>query len=158
MLGIAVVLLLLAGIIAWDASQLGAGATYASVGPKDFPYMIAGGLALLAIWTAFEGYAGAFPAREPDRVMPMVWVVGGLVAQIVLLGPLGFSIATGVMFGLVARGFGDRRIWITIPVGIVVCLALYLLFHFALELSLPAGPLETAVERTISSLTSQSAG
>ena len=60
----------------------------------------------------------------------------------VLIRPLGFSIATGALFGLAAAGFGARRIWISIPVGIVICLGIYWLFAVVLQLSLPAGPLE----------------
>ncbi len=52
----------------------------------------------------------------------MAWIVGGLVLQLLLLKPLGFSIATGLLFALTAAGFGKRKLWITIPVGIVLCL------------------------------------
>lgn len=156
---IAAVLLALAGAVAWDAASLGGGGSYASVGPKDFPYMLAGALAALAVWTAFEAVAGDFPVREADRIAPMAWVVAGLVAQIVLLDLLGFSIATAAMFALVARGFGDRRPWVTFPAAIVVCLLLYLVFHLGLELSLPAGPLEQAAQRFVAgSISSQPAG
>jgi putative tricarboxylic transport membrane protein len=64
------------------------------------------------------------------------------VAQMLLLGVAGFSIATGVMFGLVARGFGERRLWLTIPAGILVSLVLFFVFNRGLQLTLPGGPLE----------------
>ena len=64
----------------------------------------------------------------------------------ILIRPLGFSIATGCLFGLAAAGFGARRIWISIPVGIVICFAIYWLFAVVLQLSLPAGPLEHLIQ------------
>lgn len=140
LLGLA--LLALAALVAWDASRLGGGATYAQVGPKSFPYVIAGGLALLSVWTLVAAWLGDVPARDPDEIAPILWIVGGLLAQIALLGVAGFSIATGVMFGLVARGFGERRLWLTIPAGILVSLVLFFVFNRGLQLTLPGGPLE----------------
>jgi putative tricarboxylic transport membrane protein len=140
LLGLA--LLALAALVAWDASRLGGGATYAQVGPKSFPYVIAAGLALLSVWTLVAAWLGDLPSREPDEVAPILWIVGGLLAQMLLLGVAGFSIATGVMFGLVARGFGERRLWLTIPAGILVSLVLFFVFNRGLQLTLPGGPLE----------------
>jgi putative tricarboxylic transport membrane protein len=71
-----------------------------------------------------------------------VWIVGGLVAQMLLLKVAGFSIATGALFAATAAGFGRRKLWISFPVGIVFCLIVWLIFAGLLNLSLPAGPLE----------------
>ncbi|MNW04981.1 Tripartite tricarboxylate transporter TctB family protein [compost metagenome] len=60
----------------------------------------------------------------------------------ILIRLAGFSIATGLLFGLAARGFGARKLHISIPVGIAICLAIWWLFAGVLQLSLPAGPLE----------------
>jgi putative tricarboxylic transport membrane protein len=43
---------------------------------------------------------------------------------------------------LAGRGFGEKRLWVTIPAGIIVSLLLYFAFSRGLQLSLPAGPLE----------------
>ena len=56
-------------------------AQYARVGPTAFPYVIAAGLALLAVGTAVSALRGGFPAREADQLGPILWIVGGLVAQ-----------------------------------------------------------------------------
>ncbi|GAJ91960.1 hypothetical protein RRH01S_03_00280 [Rhizobium rhizogenes NBRC 13257] len=72
----------------------------------------------------------------------MVWIVGGLAAQMLLLKPLGFSIATGLLFAATAAAFGKRKLWISIPLGIALCLGVWLIFSGLLQLSLPAGPLE----------------
>ncbi|MFD1327704.1 tripartite tricarboxylate transporter TctB family protein [Mycoplana ramosa] len=139
---IAIVLGAIAGVIFWDVSQLSGAAGYSQVGPTTVPYAIAYCLIGLAIWTAIEAFRNEFPAREPQQFGPVVWIVGGLAAQMLLLKVAGFSIATGLLFALTAAGFGKRKLWLTIPVGIVLSFAVWVIFAKLLQLSLPAGPLE----------------
>jgi putative tricarboxylic transport membrane protein len=142
---IAVLLALLAGVIFWQTRAMPVTAQYARVGPTTFPYVVAAGLALLAAGTAVSAWRGGFPQREADRVGPMLWIVGGLVAQMLLLKTAGFSIATGVLFALAARGLGRGPLWLTLPMGIVFGFVVWLIFARVLHLSLPAGPLERLV-------------
>jgi len=142
---IAVVLAGLGAVVAWDTYHLGGAASYARIGPKAFPYAVAGGLAILAAWTAVEAWRGDFPAREHEEFGPIAWIVGGLAAQMLLLTTVGFSIATGVLFAATARGFGRGPLWLTLPFGIVFSFAVWLVFAKGLQLSLPAGPLERIV-------------
>jgi putative tricarboxylic transport membrane protein len=120
-------------------------AVYARVGPTTFPYVIAAALGLLSLATAASALRGGFPPRDRDRVAPILWIVGGLAAQMLLIQPLGFSIATGALFALVARGFGRGPLWLTFPIGTAFAFAVWLVFALGLQLSLPAGPLERLV-------------
>lgn len=142
---IAVGLAALAAVIAWDTAHLRVAASYARVGPKAFPYAVAAGLVLLSAGTAVKAWRGGFPAREHDAPAPILWIVGGLAAQMLLLKTAGFSIATGVLFAATARGFGRGPLWMTVPVGIAISLVIWVLFARVLQLSLPAGPLERLV-------------
>jgi putative tricarboxylic transport membrane protein len=74
--------------------------------------------------------------------VPIAWVVGGLVAQIGLLPYAGFSIATGAVFAATAKAFGRGPLWFTYPIGVTFALSIWLFFSKALQLVLPAGPLE----------------
>jgi len=139
---IAPALLLTAAVIWWDVARLPTVSTYAQIGPATVPHWIAMGLVVLGIWTGFEAWRGDFPAREPVAGMPVVCLVAGLAAQMLLLKPAGFSVATGMLFALTAFGFGRRRLWATIPVGIVLSFIVWVIFAKLLQLSLPAGPLE----------------
>jgi putative tricarboxylic transport membrane protein len=139
---IAVFLAALGGLIFWDASRLSSMGGYSGIGPATIPFVIAGGLLVLAVWTVFEALRGDFPARDRQEFGPVVWIVGGLAAQMLLLKILGFSIATGLLFAATAAAFGKRKLWMTIPIGIALCLAVWLVFAGLLQLSLPAGPLE----------------
>jgi putative tricarboxylic transport membrane protein len=141
-LAIAAILLVLAAIVAWDAAHIGGAAQYARIGPQTIPYAIAIGLAGLGLWTIVEALRGEFPEREPQEARPVLWIVGGLLVQLLLVRFVGFSIATGLMFGLVARGFGERRLWLSIPAGIVFAAIVWLAFARGLALTLPSGPLE----------------
>lgn len=139
---IAVVLAAIAGVIFWDVSRLSGAAGYSQVGPTTVPYAIACCLLGLAVWTAIEAFRNEFPAREHQQVGPVIWIVGGLAAQMLLLKIAGFSIATGLLFALTAAGFGKRKLWLTIPAGIACSFVVWVIFAKLLQLSLPSGPLE----------------
>jgi putative tricarboxylic transport membrane protein len=145
-LAVAVFLAALGALIAWNAAHLNANlAAYSRVGAAAFPYAIAGLLFAAALGTAAAALKGDFPDREPMELSRLAWILGGLVAQVILIGFAGFSIATGVLFALTARGFGGKPLWLTVPIGIVLSFLLYLVFHKGLQLSLPQGPLERLV-------------
>lgn len=149
---IAAGLLALALLVAWDASRLGSGGAYARIGPQTIPYVIAFCLAVLAVSTVIAAYRHSFPERDEQDIAPVLWIVGGLVAQMALIKFTGFSIATGILFGMTARGFGARRLWFTIPAGILIAGLVWLIFARGLSLTLPSGPLEvvlTGVAQTL---------
>ncbi len=149
---IAAVLLVLAAIIAWDASRVGGGGQYARIGPQTIPYVIAVCLAVLGILTIFEALRGDFPEREQQELRPVLWIVGGLLIQLLTIRFIGFSIATGLLFAFVARGFDERRFWISIPFGIVLSLLVWALFARGLSLTLPHGPLEDAIGNILTAI------
>jgi putative tricarboxylic transport membrane protein len=142
-LAIALFFIALAAIVAWDAAHMRAGAGgYSRIGPRAFPYGVAVGLAAIGVLTALVGFRTAAPPREREEIAPLAWIIGGLVAQIVLLPLAGFSIATGAVFAATAAAFGRRRIWITYPFGVAFSLLVWLFFSEALRLVLPRGALE----------------
>lgn len=133
---------LLGAVILWDGARLHEMGGYAGVGPGDVARWIGGALLALAAWSVVAAFRET-PSRPPRQDVPAVlWVAGGLVAQILLLQTAGFTIATGLLFAFTARGFGQRRLALTVPVGILFALVVYLVFAGLLKLTLPAGPLE----------------
>lgn len=150
---IALALIALGAVVAWDAAHMRTGvAAYSRIGPRAFPYAIAAGLAVLGVATALSALRSALPARERDEIMPMVWIVGGLLAQMALLRFAGFALATGAVFAATAKAFGRGPLWITYPFGALLSLAIWLFFAKGLQLVLPAGPIENAAGRVVSSL------
>ena len=141
-LTIAAGLLALAFLVAWDASRLGAGGADARIGPQTIPYVIAICLAGLAAWTVIAAYRRDFPEREQQDVAPVLWIVGGLVLQMALIKFTGFSIATGLLFAMTARGLGRVSVPLALLSGILISAVVWFIFARVLALTLPAGPLE----------------
>lgn len=141
-LAVAAGLAALAGVIARDSMRLAGTGGYAGVGPASVPRLVAACLLGLAVWTAIAAWRGGFPPRPAQRPAPVLWIVAGLAAQMLLLHVAGFSIATGIVFACTARAFGRRNLALTLPLGIVLSLAVWLVFSRLLMLHLPAGPLE----------------
>ncbi|WP_240232296.1 tripartite tricarboxylate transporter TctB family protein [Devosia lacusdianchii] len=142
---IAAILAAIAVVIIWQTSQMRVPPIQARVGPTVFPYIIAGGLILLAIGTVVSALRNGFPARDNDNFVPIFWILGGLVAQLLLLTSAGFAIATGILFAFTAKGFGRGPLWQTIPLGIVFAFVVWFIFAKGLQLSLPSGPLERLI-------------
>lgn len=139
---IAAGLMALALLVAWDASRLGAGGAYARIGPQTIPYAIAICLAGLAVWTIIAAYRHDFPEREQQDFPPVLWIVGGLIAQMALIKYAGFSIATGVLFAMTARGMGKVSLPLALLSGILISAFVWFVFARLLQLTLPAGPPE----------------
>ena len=98
---------------------------------------------------AIEAWRGDFPEREEQDKLPVLWIVGGLLAQMVLIKFVGFSIATGVLFAMTARGFGRVSLPIALVSGILISALVWLVFARLLQLSLPAGPPERLMIETV---------
>ncbi len=129
-LAIAALLLLGAAIVAWDASRLGGAAQYARIGPQTIPYVIAICLAGLGFWTIIEALRGDFPEREPQEARPVLWIVAGLLLQLLTIRFIGFSLAT----------------------GIILSVFVWLVFARGLSLTLPHGPLEDALSQALQAI------
>lgn len=139
---IATVLAVAAGVIFWDASRLPQAGGYGGVGPADVPRWVASALLALAIWSAIAAFRDGAEPRAKSAPGPVLWIVLGLMLQLLLLKVAGFSIATGLLFAGAAAGFGKRNFLITLPIGIALGAFIFAVFGGLLELSLPAGPLE----------------
>lgn len=142
---IAAVLVAVALVIGWSTMRAGGVAGYSPVGPKTVPWIVAGAFLVLGVLTAVAALRRDFPTREPQEISPMLWVVGGLVVQLLAMKSLGFSVATGLLFAATAKGFGRGPLLLTVPVGIVFAFLVWIVFAKGLQLSLPAGPLESLI-------------
>jgi putative tricarboxylic transport membrane protein len=119
---------------------------YAKVGPTVFPMITVGGLALFGALLLAAAFRGGWqdPAEAqiaPDRAA-LALVGAGLLANVLLIGPAGFTVASTVMFTAVARGFGSRRLLRDAGLGFALALGAYFGFAKALGVNIGAGPLE----------------
>jgi putative tricarboxylic transport membrane protein len=139
---IALILLVLAGIVWWDMSKLQILSPY-DLGPKVMPIVVSACLVLLAIGNAIGAWRGDLPARDSLDWTPIVLILGGLAALIILIAVGGgFMIGTALLFATTSTAFGRRAFVTDFIIGAVMAVFIYVLFAKLLTLSLPAGPLE----------------
>jgi len=151
-LGIAALLVAIALVIIFDMQRIRLAGAYDRIGPTTVPYGVAAGLLVMAVGTIIEAFRGSFPEREAQEVHPVLIVVGGLVAQMILLPFAGFTVATGVLFAATAYGFGERRLHLSLPFGLVLAGLVWFAFAQLLRLTLPAGPPEQFAVNLLRSL------
>ena len=139
---VGILLLLIAGVVAWDAASLTLATPY-GLGPHAVPYLVAGGLVILGGAHLFAAVRSAPAPLDLSDSMALAWIVGGLVALIatIWLGG-GFIPATALLFAATARGFGRRALLADLAIGLAMGVVVYLAFTRLLTLSLPQGPLE----------------
>ena len=144
---IAVALFGLAWVITDDAVDYPIRRSYAQFGPEIVPYLVAGGLAVLAALTVVMALRGDFEIRERLHWEGLGLVTLGIAVQIGLLyGGGGFILSSTALFFLSARAFGQKTPLLNLGIGAVLSLVLFLLFRYGLGLSLPAGPLEHVID------------
>ena len=111
------------------------------VGPALFPYLVAGGLILVALSLLREALAGHIAHEgglELDR-LPVVVIAAGLAAQFLLIEILGWIPSAALLFVVVARAFGNRRILLNAVLGLLLAGATFAAFNYGLDLNLPYG-------------------
>ncbi len=133
------------GLATWSGGTV---AMNTPVGPKTVPYIIAAAFIVLGGFTVAAALRRDFPERERQDWPPMLWIIGGLVVQLLTMKTLGFAIATGLLFAATAKGFGQGPLWKTVPIGIVFSFLIWLVFAKGLQLTLPVG---TVWERAMAS-------
>lgn len=138
--------------VLWQASVIPASPLYALVGPKAVPYAVAGAIiglgALLVLVAARGGWSHAITdvaEAGPANLRALGLMGAGLLANLALIGPLGFSLAAAAQFVLVAAAFGSRRAARDLLIALPLCLAAWFLFVEALGVNIGAGLLEGAV-------------
>ncbi|MEY2956798.1 MAG: tripartite tricarboxylate transporter TctB family protein [Gemmobacter sp.] len=146
-LGLAVVLA--ACVAGWQAAAIPVSPLYARIGPTVFPMIGAALLGLLGLLLMVQGMRGGW--QDPaEAEVALDWralglVGAGLGANVALIGPLGFTLASTVMFTLIAAGFGSRRPWRDAPIGFALALGTFFGFARALGVNIGMGPFERAL-------------
>mgnify|MGYP002784516402 FL=1 len=146
--------LLLGALALWQALVIPVTPLYGQVGPKVVPFVVAGGLILLGgclLFVALRGgWSWAVEGNEaPAKRRAVGLMATGLLANLALIGFLGFSLAATAQFVLVAAAFGSRRPLRDLALALVLTLAVWFLFVEALGVNIGAGLLEGGILRLI---------
>jgi putative tricarboxylic transport membrane protein len=124
-----------------ETSLMEVTASNAAIGPRLFPFLIAFGLLAVGaavLWQAFVGHIAHERGFELDW-LAVALVLGGLVLQMFLVESLGWIIATTALFVAATLAFRERRILISIAIGLALTCLTYWVFNYGLGLSLPIG-------------------
>jgi putative tricarboxylic transport membrane protein len=129
--------------VAWETSRIQVAPSYAAIGPRLFPYIVAAGLVIIGVLLLREALFGHI---AHERGLALDWratalVAAALVLQLLLLEWLGWIIATTLLFVIVARAFGSRRLLVNAAIGLVLTGLAFAVFNYGLGLSLPTGTL-----------------
>lgn len=115
--------------------------SYDNVGPRTFPYLIAGGLFISGvsiILTERARVAERQHATSHDW-LSIIAISAVLILQMYLIVPLGWIPVATVSFAVVAWAFGSRQILLSLGFGLALSIATFVLFNYGLGLSLPIG-------------------
>jgi len=133
-----VVCLALAGFLIWRSTLVELSFIVDPLGPKAFPIIIGGVL----------GVAGLYPLLKPDPrpawpgargFVEIAIAIVVMVAYAWLLPELGFVLVTAVAASILAWRLGSNPVY-AIVAGVSIAIAIYVIFHLILGLSLARGP------------------
>ncbi len=152
-LAIALGALALSAVVFWQTLEIPVSPIYARVGPTIIPMITAIGLAGLSVLLVVGALRGGWQTEEEKESTPdrgaLLWLGAGLLANVLLIGPAGFSIASVILFTATARAFGSTRPLRDAGIGLTFALIAYFGFARALGINIGAGLLEHAIEQLL---------
>jgi putative tricarboxylic transport membrane protein len=112
-------------------------------GPRFFPLLVTGAWLVLSVAYLFEGLRAS---KEAPKASDRSWfepvaVSVLLILYAVLVVPLGYLIATALLFFAAARVLGSRQVVRDVIVSVVLAVVVYVAFTQFLDISLPGGVL-----------------
>jgi putative tricarboxylic transport membrane protein len=146
----AAVLMLLSGVVIYDALRLGAG--WGTEGPQSgfFPFWLAtllAGVSVVLFLQALFGRSEA-PFVIGHRFVPVLKVLGPLAGFVVLTDPpgpwsgLGLYVAAGLYLGFYMRWVGRHHWRTVVALATVVPIITFLIFETWFLVPMPKGPVE----------------
>lgn len=141
------VVMILGGVTLTQVPQIGTGAGFIVVGPRVFPTVVGIGVLLLGILFLLRTtirpdhdlIAEVMTEEASTDWSTIILTFVSLVVYASLLKSLGYALATGLFFPVVARILGSTRLGRDVMIGMVLGLTIYLSFTQILGVRLPAG-------------------
>ena len=155
-------LLACAAAVAWQTLAIPVSPRYSKVGPTVFPYLTMTGMLVLSLLLIVAALRGGWQPEE-EKETPTDWkamgfVAAGLVANLLLIHPLGFTAASVIMFVLICYGFGSKHPLRDALLGLILALAAYFGFARALGVNIGAGFIENQLNSVIDAIIGMARG
>jgi putative tricarboxylic transport membrane protein len=151
-LGVAVLLLLLGGLVLWDASRIHSGVAQSGVvGPTAVPILVGVLLVVCAVALAVDvlrgGHGEAEGGEDVDLSHPSDWrtlllLVAAFLANVVLMEPVGWWFSGAVLFWGCTFALGSRHYVRDAVLAFALSFLTYYVFAVGLGIFLPAGVLQ----------------
>lgn len=143
----------LGAFVLFEALAGPATSSYARVGPSFFPALVGGATVLVGLCLVLQAIRGrwsmmlADDAADGDAVLRkdlpafarIALVVAGLAANVLLMQPLGFIIASATMYVCATRAFGSRALVRNALIGLTFAALIHGVFRYVLGIGLPSG-------------------
>ncbi|NKC32016.1 tripartite tricarboxylate transporter TctB family protein [Falsiroseomonas selenitidurans] len=151
-LGAALFVLGLGLMAAWQSHVIPPSPIYAQVGPTLVPWLVTAVLLALGVGLTATALRGGWSQdieelaeAPPLNRRALALLLAGLLANLVLIVPLGFTVAASAQFVLVAAAFGSRALLRNLVIAFIVALSAYGLFVKGLGVNIGAGVVEALV-------------
>ena len=150
----AALLLVLSGLWIYWARQLPYPkfARVSKMGPGDFPIIIAVMLAVFALWMFVDTFRHPEEKKDPDGDQEakntnnprarrdILTGFGIFTAMLVIMPLIGFSLAASVFVCIFLLVIGRYKVYLAIPIAVLIPFFLWLIFGYLLTVPLPKGP------------------
>jgi putative tricarboxylic transport membrane protein len=167
------IVVVFAGILAWQTMAIPSSPLYARVGPTLFPWVVVTLLAGLGVALAVQGLRGGWAHDEELGDLDFAggaWMLAGLAANVLFIGgmdlsftafgttvplvvpQLGFILASTIQFVLTARAFESRKPLRDVSIGFALATVAYVGFDQLLGYRIGTGIVEQWIQAAAAAL------
>lgn len=147
---VAAVVIVLGVVVLVQTQDIRVTRAVARVSPRAIPQFVGGGLVLLGIWYVIDIMRAPHPvgggedAEDIDPDATTDWgviaiIAGALLVYALLIERAGFIIASTLVFTISSMAMGSRRYLHNLLFGVLLAIAVFLVFDHWLGVRLPEG-------------------
>ena len=140
--------LVVAGLALWQTLVIPKAALYAKVGPDVFPKIVTGFLFACGIGLVLDAFKGGWAGDQDGTLTEwgsLGYVALGLLVNAALIEHIGFILASTIMFGLIARGFGSTQWMRDAAIGFALAIISFVGFDRVLGYKIGSGLIESLI-------------
>jgi putative tricarboxylic transport membrane protein len=150
---VSLVVIVFSGLVYWQTTIIPVSRMNARVGATIMPYLTSIILAFLGLALLWQALNGGWVSDEEKalktEMKPAFFFGLGLVLNVLLIGPLGFTIASTLMFMCIAYSFGSRNHIKNALIAATFALTAYFGFAKLLGINIGAGLIEGFLDQIL---------